>query len=83
MAVVPLGSAGVPLRFAAVVALVADVAVVALVAVAALPPTLHEVQVPVRFVIVPDDGVPSAPPDCTAPVIRESLPCATVFAVVP
>ena len=39
--------------------MVAVVALVALVAVAALPPMLHDVQVPVRLVIVPDVGMPS------------------------
>ena len=44
VAVVPFGSAGVPERFAAVVAAFA----------------VHDVQVPVRLVIIPDAGVPSA-----------------------
>jgi hypothetical protein len=55
--VVPFGKAGVPERFAAVVA---EVALVALVAVAAFPPTEQLAQVPVRLVITPDAGVPSA-----------------------
>ena len=50
-----------------------------LVAIAAMPPTGN----PVAFVSVPDDGVPNAPPDCTAPVMRLSLPCAAVPLVVP
>ena len=40
--------------------MVAVVALVALVAVAALPPMLHDVQVPVKFVMTPLAGVPRA-----------------------
>src|ERR1022692_4058237 len=72
----------VPFEVVAFVALTALVAFVALTALVAFP-TVAPAAVPVKLVIVPLEGVPSAPLNCNAFAMRESFPCAAVFDVEP